>query len=324
MRTIGYSTGYVPARSRRTKLSTDILSFKPVTLSAIPVLRGYMERSDSRANDFSIGGILMWADYFHYEYCIFNDTLFIKGVSEVNPELPAFSLPVGRMSLRESVGMIVDYCRRAGIAPRLSAVPADRIEELTAAMPGRVEELADWSDYIYDATALASLSGKKLSKKRNHVNRFMADNPDYRFEPLSAANLPAVRDAYLGWLGRDAGPGLDAASAIEESAQTLSVMDNLAAFGFEGAVLYDGDGRIVAFTMGEVIGDTLFTHIEKMDHGVAGAGETVNKLFAVMMTGRHPSLRYINREEDAGDEGLRQAKLSYNPAIILKKYDVVL
>lgn len=314
----------MPARSRRVKTAGDKLVFKPVTLASIPVLRRYMERSGSRANDFSIGGVLMWADYFHYEYCIYEDTLFIKGVSEVNPELPAFSLPVGRMSLRDSVGLIVDYCRRAGIAPRLSAVPEDRIEELTGILPGRVEELTDWSDYIYDASALASLSGKKLSKKRNHVNRFMADNPGYRFEALTVADMPAVREAYLGWLGRDAGAGLDAASAIEESAQTLAVMDNMAAYGFEGAVLRDGVGRIVAFTMGEVIGDTLFTHIEKMDHEVAGAGETVNKLFAEMMTARHPGLRYINREEDAGDEGLRQAKLSYHPAIVLKKYDVVL
>ncbi|MBD5260485.1 MAG: DUF2156 domain-containing protein [Bacteroides sp.] len=324
MRTVGYSTGYAPAVVRRPKVVGEVLSFKPVTLSAIPVLRGYMERSASRANDFSIGGLLMWAEYFHYEYCIHNDTLFVKGVSEVNPELPAFSLPVGKMGLRESVGLIVDYCRRAGIAPRLSAVPEDRLEELADVTPGRIEELTDWSDYIYDAEALASLSGKKLSKKRNHVNRFMVDNPGYRFEPLTGGNLPAVREAYMSWLGGEASAALDAASAIEESAQTLSVMDNMDAYGFEGAVLYDGRGRIVAFTMGEVIGDTLYTHIEKMDHGVAGAGETVNKLFAEMMTGRHPSLRYINREEDAGDEGLRKAKLSYHPAIILKKYDVVL
>ena len=75
--------------------------------------------------------------------------------------------------------------------------------------------------------------------------------------------------------------------------------------------------------MGEVIGDTLFTHIEKMDHEVPGAGETINKLFAEHILTKYPEIRYINREEDAGDEGLRQAKLSYHPAIILNKYDIV-
>lgn len=324
MRNIGYSAGYMPLRRQSRRAAELGLSFKPVTLSTIDVLRSFVGRSGSRANDFSLGGILMWTDYFHYEYCVYDDTLFIKGVSEVNPELPAFSLPIGKLGLREAVGLIMDYCRREGIMPRLSAVPADRLDELLSVMPGRAVELTDWADYIYDAEALASLSGKKLSKKRNHVNRFEADNPGYRFESLTADNVAEVRSAYLDWIGRDVSAGLEAASAIEESAQTLSVMDNRDVYGFDGALLRDGAGRIVAFTLGEVIGDTLFTHIEKMDHSVAGAGETVNKLFAGMMTERYPVLRYINREEDAGDEGLRQAKLSYHPAIILKKYDVIL
>ena len=71
---------------------------------------------------------------------------------------------------------------------------------------------------------------------------------------------------------------------------------------------------IVAFTLGEVIGDTLYVHIEKMNHLVNGAGETVNKLFAELMTGHHPEVRYINREEDVGDPGLRHAKESYHPS----------
>ena len=87
-------------------------------------------------------------------------------------------------------------------------------------------------------------------------------------------------------------------------------------------MLRDNNRHIVAFTIGEIIGDTLFTHIEKMDHSVPGAGESINRFFAQHITSRHPEVRYINREEDAGDEGLRQAKLSYHPAILLTKYDI--
>lgn len=265
----------------------------------------------------------MWADYFHYEYCVVDDTLFIKGVSEVNAEIPAFSLPVGSMPVEKSVGLIRDYCRANGMVARLSAVPDDCMGSLMEVVDGRVEELSDWADYIYDAQSLANLAGKKLGKKRNHVNRFMADNPGFRFEPLTSANLEEVRQAYITWLGKSDQIPVEA-SAIEESGQTLGVLDSWVQYPFEGAVLRGEGGRIVAFTIGEVIGDTLFIHIEKMDHEVAGAGETINKLFAQMMVSRHGSLRYINREEDAGDSGLRQAKLSYQPAIILKKYDVIL
>ena len=319
MRNITLNTAPVTS-SRRVACNATALHKKPVSISAIPEIMRLLPLSRSRANDFSVGGILMWTDYFDYEYCIYGNTLFIKGVSEVHPELPAFSLPVGAMPLSCAVDLIMDYCRVNRVPLRFSAVPDDRIDELRSLVPGHIERLNDWSDYIYDARSLASLAGKKLNKKRNHVNRFMAMNPGYSVETIGTGNLMEVRKAYVDWLGRQP---VDAASAAEESAQTLSVVDNYGAYPFEGLLLRDDSRRVVAFTMGEVIGDTLFTHIEKMDHEVPGAGETINKLFAEHILTKYPEIRYINREEDAGDEGLRQAKLSYHPAIILNKYDIV-
>lgn len=306
-----------------THRSTE-LRFKPISQGSIPVIQRFVANSGSRANDFTVGGILMWAEYFHYEYCVVCDTLFIKGLSEIDSRSAAFSLPIGRMSMADSIGRIIDYCKKEGLVARLSAVPEDRIAELEGIVDGNMVLLDDWSDYIYEAAALASLSGKKLSKKRNHVNRFITDNPDYRVEWLSDRNIGEARDAYVRWIGQNDGAPDGGDSALEESTQTLRVMDNLRLFPFEGMILRGRGGNVVAFTLGEVIGDTLFTHIEKMDHDVAGAGEAVNKFFAEMMTQRHPAIRYINREEDAGDAGLRQAKLSYHPAVVLKKYDVVL
>lgn len=262
----------------------------------------------------------MWTDYFHYEYCIYGDTLFVKGVSEIHPELPAFSLPVGQMPLKRAVELIVSYCNENHLPLRFSAVPADRIEELRAIIPGREEKLEDWGDYIYDAQALATLGGKKYNKKRNHVNRFMAENPDWKVEEITGANIKEVRDAYVSWL---VDTDIDAASAAEESLQTLRVIDGYEDYGFDGIILRGKGGRVVGFTMGEVIGDTLYSHIEKIDHAVAGAGESINKMFAEFITGRYQEVKYINREEDAGDPGLRRAKESYHPVIKLEKYDVM-
>ena len=316
-----YTLNTAATAVRRTACDkTTALNFRPLTIESIKEIERLLPLSRSRANDFTIGGLMMWADYFNYEYCIYGNTLFVKGVSELRPDLPAFSLPVGGMPLSCAVDLIMDYCRVNGVPLRFSAVPDDRVDELRSLVPGRIERLNNWSDYIYDARALASLAGKRLGKKRNHVNRFMAENEGYTTERLSGANLYETRRAYTGWL-QDNPPA--AASAAEESAQTLAVLDNYGAFPFEGLVLRDGNGRIVAFTIGEVIGDTLYTHIEKIDYNVAGAGETINKLFASYITERYPHVDYINREEDAGDEGLRQAKLSYHPCIILGKYDIV-
>ncbi len=307
--------------TRRAPRAATALRFEPLTPEAIPAIRRLLPLARTRANDFSIGGILMWADYFDYEYCIYGDTLFIKGVSELSRDIPAFSLPFGAMPLANAVDLIADYCRVNRLPVRFSAVPHDRLADLTALRPSAaVQPLDDWSDYIYNATDLATLAGKRYNKKRNHVNRFLAGNPGYRVEPITPDVLPEVRRVYGEWL---AARPVDAPSAAAESVQTLNVIDNYADYGFDGIVLRDNAGRVVAFTMGEVIGDTLFTHIEKMDHTVAGAGETVNNMFAKYITGRYPAVAYINREEDAGDEGLRRAKLSYHPAIILSKYDVI-
>lgn len=159
-----------------------------------------------------------------------------------------------------------------------------------------------------------------MSKKRNHVNRFMADNPGWMFEPLSDANLPAVTHFFeRQHLAAD-----KSVTADFERLQVIEVLSHPQLFGFEGGVLYSAPDRIAAFTMGETIGDTLYVHIEKMDHEVAGAGETINKLFAAHMLSLNPDLRFINREEDTGDLGLRRAKESYHPNALLRKFNVTL
>lgn len=297
------------------------LVFKPIRLSDINAIRPYIQMADSRTCDYTLGGIFMWIDYFHYEYCILDDTLFLKGYSETDSSAVAFSFPIGAMPISRSVALLEEYCRRNLIPLRFSAIPEDKIDAFMQLRHWDVRELTDWADYVYDAQSLATLAGKKLNKKRNHVNRFFADNPGATLTPLTITDVPLLKEAYSQWVASTEAPDSD--TAIEESQQTFSVLDHLDEYGFEGAVLRDASGAIVAFCLGEKIGDTLFTHIEKMNHTVAGAGETVNKMFAEMMVQRYADLRYINREEDVGDEGLRRAKQSYHPAMLLRKFDLL-
>lgn len=303
-------------------ITAQRLMFKPLGLEDIPVIRPYLLDSGHRTCDYSIGGLLMWARYFNYAYDIVDDTLFIKGVTEDDVTRPAFSLPVGHMDLADAVDLLRDYCASTPGAEPLtfSAVPEESVDALRRLGATEVTELTDWADYLYDAHALATLSGKKLSKKRNHVNRFMADNPGYTFTPLTPDLLPAVREFYHEYHLPLSKPAL----ADVEREQVLKVLDNLDRYPFEGAVLSTPSDGIVAFTLGEIIGDTLCVHIEKMNHNVAGAGETINRLFAEMMTNRHPGLVHINREEDVGDPGLRYAKESYHPEMMLRKYNVTM
>lgn len=302
------------------------LNFRPLGLEAVPLVNGLLQSANSRTCDYTIGGIFMWVRAFRYEYCVVEDTLFIKGRCETDPAVTAFMLPVGPMPLPRAVALVERYCHSRGLPVVFSAVPEDRMEALLAACPGAIySELTDWADYLYDIHDLATLSGKRLNKKRNHVNRFMMDNPHAVLEPLTVRNVAAAR-AFLRDRDIDPDapyvPGTD--SAPYEEAECMRVLRQWNAYPFEGALLrtFPG-GPVVAFTAAEVIGDTLFVHIEKMNHTVPGAGETINRLFAALMLLNHPGLRYVNREEDCGDDGLRRAKTSYHPLRLLPKFNVM-
>lgn len=304
-----------------TKDVAQLLKFKPITAADLPLINGLLQTSTSRTCDYSVGGIFMWIDYFGYEYCVADDTLFIKGRTENNRAETAFMLPVGALSIAESVAMVVEYCRLKNLRPVFSAVPDDRLDALLDVVgeSAEVETLADWADYLYDIRSMATLSGKHLNKKRNHFNQFVAANPHWQLEPLTYELLP---ETMLFLEGNTMGEKADDAMADYEHEECRRVLNHYTGYPFEGAVLRGENGEIVAFAIGEVIGDTLFTHIEKMDHDTPGAGTAIARLYSDYMLRRHPALRYVNREEDCGDPGLRTAKEQYHPAALLLKYNV--
>ena len=261
----------------------------------------------------------MWADYFGYEYCVARDTLFIKGISADGSRSPFFAMPIGPHNLADSVNAIKAYCRKKGIGILFSAITEEVLEKISPLGATEVTELADWADYIYRAEDLATLSGKAYNKKRNHVNRFMADNPEWVLEPLKGKALDDAREFFAGM-----DSGSYSLMAEYERKQCANILRHYSLYPFEGAVLRGNGGKVVAFTVAEIIGDTLIVHIEKMNHDVSGAGESINKLFAAEMLMRYPGLKYINREDDAGDPGLRKAKQSYHPVAMLRKFNVTL
>lgn len=287
----------------------------------MPLIWQFLRKEQGRTTDFSYGGILMWVNYFKYEYAIVQGTLFIRGVLENHRDIPAFSMPVGCMPLRQSIGMIYDYCKRNGITPRLSAVPEYAMTEISALKPAKVEELEDWADYLYNAETLATLKGKKMGKKRNHVNKFDTLYPDWKLEPITPSNLKEAME-FMDVFDLE---GDNTPMAIDERKLTrvlLSYCSNPETV-IEGAIL-KAKGRVAGFTLGDVKGDTLFIHVEKCTREFEGSYEKINREFAALMTARHPEIKFINREDDAGDPGLRLAKESYHPIEKLKKYNILL
>ena len=323
----GFIAALRQAEAMRTQMrqnaaeASDELQFRPITHADMEKIFEYLQMESGRTTDFSYAGVLMWVDYFKYEYSILDDTLFIKGVVENDTDTPAFSLPVGKMPLRRSLEKIRTYCRRHNLPAVLSAVPEYALEDLESADITSINPLEDWGDYLYDAQMLSTLTGKKMSKKRNHVNKFESLYPESRLEPLDASNA----DKAIEFMDIIDEEGDKSAMAIEERRMTRRLLDLIKEgdIRLEGAILMVGD-EIAAFTIGDVKHDTLFVHVEKASRAFEGSYEKINKEFAALMCARHPEIHFINREDDSGDEGLRKAKQSYHPVEILKKYNIAL
>lgn len=293
-----------------------MLKFKDITLDSIDEIRPFLFKQNYRTCDYTIGGIMMWSEFFDYKYCIYKDMLYIIGNSAKNYADKPFAVPVGYGDFKGSVLLLWDYCIKNNIPLSFSAVPKEAVPALKSVFRINVERLENWSDYLYNSSDLSTYKGRKYNRKRNHVNKFMKNYPDFEYERITPGNIIAVKE-FFSLFQNYVSKNNDIFRNEEKMVKV--VLNNYSAFGFVGGVLKVG-GKVVAFTIGEVVNDTLFIHIEKASREYAGIYETLSLLFARDLTDKN--IEYINREEDVGDEGLRKSKMSYNPIALLDKYNV--
>ena len=173
----------------------------------------------------------------------------------------------------------------------------------------------DGHDYVYAIEDLAELKGKRFQPKRNHINRFLAEYPDARILPLTDETLPDAKALADRWHQRR--------TEEEDAGMELAALNRAFAhwheLGMEGLVLYVGC-QVVAMTMGSRLSDDTFdVHFEKADLDYQGAYAVINRAFARHIREKYPEVRFLNREEDMGIEGLRKAKLSYHPHHMVEK-----
>ncbi len=293
-----------------------MLDFLPLTLEAIPTLRPFFLHRNSRICDTTLGTAFLWRNMYHTEYAIHEGSLYFKvdypGLGET------FTLPLGG-TRQEHYRQIAFYCCRRGIPISFYPVPLEELEVLqdffpnSAAIPNR-----DTADYLYRAEDLKYFRGKKLSGQRNHVNRFLKTYGNWSFRTIQAGNIPALKEFVARYAARHEKA---APSFHEDIVKTLEVLDHYQLYDFLGGML-TVDGEIAGFSLNEVLGDTMYTHIEKADRDFLGSYQMLVSQAAQSFAA--PQIQFINREDDAGDPGLRTSKLSYHPVSLLDKYTVTI
>ena len=232
-----------------------------------------------------------------------------------------YPYPIGNGDKKAVIENILLDAQNRGIPCRITGMTdADR-QELEALFPDTFVLRADrdTSDYVYAIDDLADLKGRKFQKKRNHVNRFRAEHPDFRVVPLTACNMAQAQHMINDWYR----------IRMKEDPEGNYMLENIAlsracakyeSLGMDGILLMDGD-QVLAVTMGSRMGtDTFDIHFEKAREDVEGAYAAVNCEFARYLRQKYPHIAYLDREDDMGLEGLRKAKLSYNPHHLVDKY----
>ena len=185
--------------------------------------------------------------------------------------------------------------------------------------PAKIEEAPDLSDYIYSKEDLAELPGSKYSKKRNHINQFRKKYSDFRLELITPQNFKTVCELEKKWFS-ESSESLDLQQEAEIICAALKNFEDFSRnAGMKGGILF-ADGEPAAFCLSSTLSpDVTDVHFEKCLSAFArdGGYAVINNEYAKTI-----ETKYINREEDLGIEGLRKAKRSYYPEILLPKYNV--
>ncbi len=288
------------------------MQFSPLHLSELPLLRPLLSAPAFRTCDLTVGGLFPWRHFFKTEYALENGILFTR-LHDKNGTV-YYNTPLGA-SLRDALLSLRDAFPDDPL--RFCTVPKAALPDYLALFPNaEIEAQRNYFDYLYPAEALASLAGKKYNGQRNQISQFKRAVSSFDYIDITPKNVDPVYDFFLSRY--HAAENADAIER-EENRKVSEILQNLELYRMFGGALY-ADGRMVGFSLGERVGDTVFVHIEKADRGVKGAYQMLVKLFAEQYAG---NALYINREDDAGDMGLRTAKLSYHPCELLEKYTVL-
>lgn len=298
-----------------------MIDFQSPQLSDKPWVDELLSRSDYRACEYNFTSIFAWGGAFDQHIARLGDFLVTKLCGSLGC---SYIYPAGSGDMAAAIRALEQDAAERGKPFRLVCLTPPQVKEMEALFPGEFQFVSDRDgfDYLYDIDRMADLKGKKLHAKRNHINRFLDNNPDWVYEDITPASLPEClemdRDWYRSSMEREG--AVEEEDLGDEGRALRLTMDNYEALKLEGGLIRV-EGKVVAFTMGDLLSsDSFDVHFEKAYSEIQGAYAMINREFARRIRERHPQVRYLNREDDMGVEGLRRAKESYYPDLMVEKH----
>ena len=288
------------------------LTFHSLTLFDREAMQAVTLPSGRRNCNYTFANLVGWQFWYYTEVCVLENAVVLRYTFD--GQLSYMVCTSEGLSL-ELIEALFDDSNGDLTLIGLEDSQVAQLLSFNSKFSISIEPDRDQYDYIYRRADLATLHGKHLDAKRNHIHRFRAEHPDFEYRPLTPESFDECRRLMEIWQEEK-----DASDTIDVEKQVMETMfSNWDALGMTGGSIFV-DGRMVAFTYGSAVTtDTLDVCVEKADRHVEGAFAIINQQFAEHLPEQYI---YLNREEDMGIPGLRQAKLSYHPEILLT-YNVV-
>ncbi|MDR2162005.1 MAG: phosphatidylglycerol lysyltransferase domain-containing protein [Desulfovibrio sp.] len=285
--------------------------YAPFSLKDIPAYLDLLRRNTAKASDYSFANLWGWGPHYQLERRFDGALCWIRQ----NAPHSCYWAPVGPWD------QVRDWraCPEIATGALFIRVPEELVALWKARLPGSFvwEEARGQWDYLYLASDLATLPGNRFHKKKNLLRQFQKSYA-YEYQSITPSSVDIVMNMQEAWcLWRDCE---SSEALLAENDAVARVLAHWQAIpGLCGGIIRSG-GEPIAYTLGEPLDqETLIIHFEKAANSFKGAYQAINWHFA---GSAGLGYTYINREQDLDDPGLRQAKLSYNPAGFTKKYTI--
>ncbi|MDO4565467.1 MAG: phosphatidylglycerol lysyltransferase domain-containing protein [Clostridia bacterium] len=285
-----------------TRLNTE--NFEAVT--------PFFERHRPSVCDNTIGAVFQWRDAYATYFKIAGDMLLIR--ARYGKDGDCYVFPLGCGDLRAALALCEQDAAMRNDELRFCVLPNEALTSLSEIYGDRLiyENRREWADYLYDAESFRTFSGKRYHTQKNHVNRFYRDNPYASCVPVTSELERACLDFLNAYAGEHVDMGLIERNELKGAADLLLRREKLR----QSAYCLQIGGEVVALSIGELRFDTLYVHVEKALTRYSGAYPAMAQAFVRA----HAGAQFVNREDDAGDEGLRYSKLNYKPIRLIDKF----
>jgi len=301
--------------------------FAPVSIDLVPELKEILSDLKTEISEFTAAGLYLFGKIHQYKVARWNDAIFIIGKGYDGK--PYAFPPLGAGGAGASLEASIVLCEHlsgslagGGAEPELFPVSGAMVEAvyLNSRANGLWTCMADrdQADYVYSVEELASLPGKSHHKRRNRLNKFLDSiNNNYTYEEFDDRHAEGCLETADSWCGIRC--SIERPSTYVETVAAKTAVLNRDELGLRGGVILL-DGKIKAFCLGEELNpETFVMHFEKSDPELDGLAALINRDFCLNSL---KGYKFVNREQDLGEPGLRQAKESYRPVFLTEKFRV--